>query len=131
LSFFPIGAHIQIDVKDDKAQDHLHTDLAPAYGTLKNDGMKEMDERLKVIIAVGMTELAKLSPEEKTWETIMSILENVAVLEPDGEPVSRTDQLLKSSSQAFDFDEGAIDQGVVKEVHIPTSPHFVFANDTG
>jgi len=100
-------------VNDDKAQNFLHTDLAPSFGTLTKDSIKELDEKLKIMIAVTMKELAKV--QDKTWQNVLAAMSQNELLQPDGDEIARSDQIVKNSSNDFKFD-GSPESGIVREV---------------
>lgn len=108
--------YAQMDVRDASKDDFLHIGLAPSYGKLNSEAIKEMDEQLKVAIAATMKTLQKLPPAERSWDNVKAAMMNNPCLEPDGkDEIHRSDRLIKASSADFKFD-GSPDASIVKEV---------------
>lgn len=112
-----------MDVKDSTRDDYLHTGLAPSYGTLTKESVKQMDEALKIMMIGTMKTLAKIPPTERSWDKILSSMMQNSLIEPipgDSNQVSRTDRVIKSGVNVFKVD-GSPDQAIVKEVsYLPT-----------
>jgi len=102
-----------MSVRDDSSQDYLHMELAPSYGTLTKDSIKELDEKLKVMIAGTMKELAKL--QDKGWDNVKATMMQNELIQLEGDEIARTDKLIKNSSHDFKVD-GSADSGIVREV---------------
>ncbi|XP_024534186.1 uncharacterized protein LOC112347482 [Selaginella moellendorffii] len=105
----------KIDVRSTSAEDYLHTNLAPSFGDLNAETVKKMDEVLKVCIAGTTTLLAKVPPEERTWEKVNSMFMQNPLVEPMGDGVSRADKFINKSSNDFKFD-GSPDSAIVRAV---------------
>lgn len=111
----------QMNVKDDTCNDYLHADLAPSYGTLTKDSIKQMDDELKIMITATMKELAKIPVEKRSWEEVLGAMMQNSLIEPipgDNNQVSRVDRVIKSGINVFKFD-GSPNQAIVKEVRAP------------
>ncbi|KAK4223850.1 hypothetical protein QBC38DRAFT_548148 [Podospora fimiseda] len=106
----------KINIKDEKAEEDLHCDLAPAYGTLNVESMKNLDEHLKIIIATTMKTLA--AQKDKSWDAVLSTMMQNPVLKPiESSDVARSDKLIKKGSHNFKAD-GSPDDAIVKEVEV-------------
>ncbi|XP_024537192.1 uncharacterized protein LOC112348594 [Selaginella moellendorffii] len=105
----------KIDVRSKSAEDYLHTNLAPSFGALNAETVKKMDEVLKVCISGTTTLLAKVPPEERTWEKVNSMFMQNPLVEPMGDGISRADKFLNKSSSDFKID-GSPDAAIVKVV---------------
>ena len=82
-----------------------------------------MDEQLKVMIAGTI----KLLSQEKSkgngdlsWDSVMSIMMQNPLIEPDKDAIHRTDKLVKAGTNVFKFD-GSPEAGIVREVQLPTA----------
>ncbi|KAL6300015.1 hypothetical protein BKA93DRAFT_741383 [Sparassis latifolia] len=105
-----------MNVKDSSRDDHLNIGLAPSFGTLDRESIKNVDEKLKVMI-VGTTKLiAKMPPHKRSWDNIVSVLMQNPLIEPLDDGISRADKLIKEGVHFFKFD-GAPELAVVREVH--------------
>ncbi|KAI0041702.1 hypothetical protein FA95DRAFT_1683046 [Auriscalpium vulgare] len=62
-----------------------------------------------------MRELEKLSPEQRTWDKVVSVFLQDTIMEPFDEPIERTDYFAKDGTHAFKF-SGAPDPAIVNEV---------------
>ncbi|KAJ3559794.1 hypothetical protein NP233_g11175 [Leucocoprinus birnbaumii] len=109
----------KIDVQKPQLKDHLCVSLAPSYGKLDKESVKQMDGHLKVMIAGTMRSFQKKRADlnrELTWEEVMSVMMQNSVLEAADGKVDRSDTFTKPSKiKAFKFD-GSADDTVVKEV---------------
>ncbi|KAH7110726.1 hypothetical protein EDB81DRAFT_926865 [Dactylonectria macrodidyma] len=103
----------KISVNDTKSDEFLHTDLAPSFGKLNKDSLKEIDDKLKIMIAGTMKVLGRQT--DKSWKAVLSTMMQNELLEPDSAEVARADKLIKESSNDFKFDGGA-DSSIVREV---------------
>ncbi|KAI0740170.1 hypothetical protein C8Q76DRAFT_790639 [Earliella scabrosa] len=105
--------------RDTDMDDYLHVDLAPSFGTLNQQSVKEMDEELKVMIA-GTVRLLESHRERNRnpmdWETINSLFMQNPLLEPVDAPVLRSEKLIKADKSFFKFNETP-SRSVVEEVH--------------
>ncbi|KAI0329992.1 hypothetical protein GY45DRAFT_1251649 [Cubamyces sp. BRFM 1775] len=107
-----------MSVKDQNSDDHLHLDLAPSFGKLTQESVKTMDDELKVMIAGTMRALEKerKKGEGISWETVVSVMTQNPLLEPNGDEIVRSDKLIKEGHGLFKFD-GSPDQAVVEQVN--------------
>ena len=106
-------------MKDVTKDDYLHLDLAPSFGTLTQQSIKDMDEQLKVMIA-GTMRLLKSHKEKHgamDWQTINSLFMQNSLLEPFDKEIVRSDKLIKEDTSFFKFD-GSPSKSVVEEVRI-------------
>jgi hypothetical protein len=71
----------------------LHCDLAPAFGKLSKTTIKEMDDKLKVMIAGTMKQLAQV--QERSWQDVLAPMPRNYLTEPVGAEVARADKLVK------------------------------------
>ncbi|KAH9886198.1 hypothetical protein C8Q73DRAFT_282765 [Cubamyces lactineus] len=119
-----LGEHVKnfdfskISVKDQTQDDHLHLDLAPSFGKLTQESVKSMDKELKVMIAGTMHALEKerKKGEGIPWETVVSVMTQNPLLEPNGDEIVRSDKLIKEGHGLFKFD-GSPDQAIVEQVN--------------
>lgn len=89
----------------------LHVNLAPSFGKLESVAV-----RAEIILAHIQKILGNIPAEERSWERVMSIMDNDSLLEPAGEQaVVRTDSLAHRGTNVFKFD-GSPDAAIVKEV---------------
>ncbi|KAI0039878.1 hypothetical protein FA95DRAFT_969147 [Auriscalpium vulgare] len=115
-----VGCYVQ-NFRFPKTDEHqtmttLHLDLAPSLGTLTKDSMIMMDDKLKVLIAGMMRELAKLKlVTNLSWEQVVSVCMQDPLMEPFDEPISKKDNFTKEGKHAFKFD-GSPDPAIVQEV---------------
>lgn len=93
--------------------DILKCDLAPAFGKLDKATIREMDDQLKVMIAGAMMQLTKV--RERSWQDVVAAMVQNMLLEPEGDVVTRAEQLTKDGTEEFKSD------GIVLEVRV----HFV------
>ncbi|KAB8215152.1 Six-hairpin glycosidase-like protein [Aspergillus novoparasiticus] len=94
---------------------YLHDELAPSYGTLNSESIGDLDEASKVAIAGVMRSLAKLSSSQRTAQNIESVMMNNTYLEPAGDSIDRTQNILKDNLGYFKISANP-DNAVVKEV---------------
>ncbi|BBN10741.1 hypothetical protein MPTK1_5g06020 [Marchantia polymorpha subsp. ruderalis] len=109
LSATSIGA----SVRDSHRNEYLQTNLAPAYGELTDESIKDLDNSLKIMIAGTLISIGKLT--DKSWKSVLSTMMQHPLLVPDSDEVARADKLIKESSSAFKFD-GSPDAQIVREV---------------
>jgi len=106
----------KMNVNDNTRNDYLYTSLAPSWGKLTAESIKNLDKELKVMIGVTMDALAAIPPVERTWEKLVSTMIQIPVLEPDGTNlISRSERLDKSGTNVFKFD-GSPNAPIVREV---------------
>ncbi|RKK71294.1 hypothetical protein BFJ69_g11142 [Fusarium oxysporum] len=107
----------QINVRDSKSDNYLHTDLAPSFGKDGQDlkeSMKAIDDQLKIMVAGTMMILSR--QQDKSWDAVLHTMMQNEILKPDyNAEVARSDKLVKNSSNDFRFDGGA-DASIVREV---------------
>lgn len=107
-----------MNVKDSHADDYLHLDLAPSFGTLTSESVKLMDDHLKVMIAGTMRELEKARKNGPlTWATIESIMSQNVLVEPrpGKDKIDVHNTFTKEGTHWFKTD-GSPDAPVVREV---------------
>lgn len=106
-----------MDVTDNTREDYLHVGLAPSYGKLKDsDDVKALDEDLLVMTASALKDLENI--KERTFDNVLSSFMQNTIMEQDGEPLHRSDRLIKTSNDVFKFD-GSPDAAIVQEVCTP------------
>ncbi|KAL2754195.1 hypothetical protein ACRALDRAFT_1070048 [Sodiomyces alcalophilus JCM 7366] len=113
ISLFDFSGSIQVDVRDEKKNVYLHEDLAPSYGALTSNTLKNLDDELKIMITATMKKLAKQT--DRSWEGILSTMMQNPLIQPEGQPTVRSEMLLKDSVNDFKFD-GSPDASIVHEV---------------
>ncbi|KAI0768292.1 hypothetical protein BD413DRAFT_614614 [Trametes elegans] len=109
----------RMNVRDSSRQDHLHFDLAPAFGSLTADSLKRMDRELKLMITSTMDALKE--KRQRTygsldWDDIMAAMNGNRMIEPFGWSANKRDKLIKEGTNFFKFD-GSPDSAVVHEVN--------------
>ena len=108
----------KIKVNDKKRTDYLKFDLAPSYGNLTSESIKMMDDKLKIIISGTTRTIEKLPFEDRSWENVISALQQNTLLEPMDDGVEKSDTLVKNyGTSAFKFD-GSADSSIVREVEV-------------
>ncbi|KAJ7476511.1 hypothetical protein FB451DRAFT_1460612 [Mycena latifolia] len=105
----------KIDVKDATRDDYLHLKLAPSFGELTSASVKDLDDQLKIMIAATMRALAKVPVQQRSWETILGVMMQNPLLEPEMSGISRADRLVKEETNVFKVD-GSPDANIVREV---------------
>ncbi|KAJ6457703.1 hypothetical protein C8R45DRAFT_1110451 [Mycena sanguinolenta] len=103
----------KIDVKDASRDDYLHLGLAPSFGELNSFSIKEMDENLKIMIAATMRALAKVPPQQRSWEKVLEVMMQNPLLVAETSGVSRAEKLVKEETNVFLID-GSPDPNVVE-----------------
>ncbi|SCV30712.1 uncharacterized protein FFB14_03188 [Fusarium fujikuroi] len=106
----------QINIRDSKSDDYLHTDLAPSFGKDGQDlkeSMRAIDDRLKIMVAATMMTLARQN--DKSWDAVVRTMMQNEIAMPDGEGIARSDTLVRNSLNDFKFDGGP-DASIVREV---------------
>jgi len=101
---------------DKKENSYLTAKLAPSYGTLTSEAVKAMDEHLKIIIAGTTNALAKVT--DKSWENIVSTLQQNTLIEPMDDGLETSDKLIKDYGTSAFKTDGSPDQTIVKEVTV-------------
>lgn len=119
IEAFHTNSDLKIDVRDTKSEEFLHTELAPSFGKLNKEGLQEMDDQLKIMIAGTMKILAKQT--DKSWNAVLSTMMQNELLEPDGSEVVRADKIIKESTSDFKTD-GSPDANIVREVWLLGKP---------
>ncbi|KAJ3480491.1 hypothetical protein NLI96_g8314 [Meripilus lineatus] len=107
----------EIDVNDSSKDDHMHLDLAPSFGTLNKNTIRNLDESVKIMIAGTMLRLKEHREKNgpMDWATINSVLMQNSLLVCLGDEVSRSSQLSKDGDDFLKYD-GSADKEVVREV---------------
>jgi hypothetical protein len=104
-----------MDVSNSSRDDYLHVALAPSYGKLTSENVKQLDDELKVMISGVIRAISAIPPEQRTWEKVQSSLMESPIMEPGEDAISRADRLLKEGTNVFRID-GSPDHAIVKEV---------------
>lgn len=106
----------------------LHVGLAPSFGKLNAESVKQMDEKLKICIASTMRTLEGIKKKDDTsleWDTVISTLMQNPILEPANEgEIDHNDIMTKNDNHWFKID-GSADRGVVEEAS--TDQQFLVA----
>ncbi|QGI59999.1 hypothetical protein CEK26_003978 [Fusarium fujikuroi] len=105
----------KMNVKEVTKQDFLNCALAPSFKKLSSAEIQALDDEMKIMITGLTKQLGKLSPNDRTWDAIVSLCAQSPFLAPLDDGIARTDSLVKNSSSAFKTD-GSPDSGIVKEV---------------
>ncbi|KAJ6457727.1 hypothetical protein C8R45DRAFT_1110469 [Mycena sanguinolenta] len=105
----------KMDVKDSSRDDYLNLGLAPSFGELNSNGIKEMDENLKINIAATMGALANVPPQQRSWEKVLEVMMQNQLLVVETSGVSQAEKLIKEETNVFLID-GSTDPNVVREV---------------
>ncbi|KAI3617015.1 hypothetical protein WG66_004279 [Moniliophthora roreri] len=102
---------------DSTHEDYLYTALAPSYGTLTPSNIRDIDEKLKIMISDTMKMLDEYrnDVDEMDWDCIMGFFMRNSELEPIGPKVRSVDKFIKKDRNFFKVD-GSPDQAVVEEV---------------
>ena len=89
-----------------------------------------MDNELKVMIAGTMRALEKERKQGEgiPWETVISVMTQNQLLEPNGDEIVRSDKLLKEGHGLFKFD-GSPDPAVVEQVPFLFSSYAMQRNN--
>ena len=70
--------------------------LTALFGTLNKDSVRQMDEGSKVIFGGTTRALAKLPTDQRSWNGIITCFSENSLLEPEGEPIYRTEKMIKN-----------------------------------
>jgi len=96
----------------------IHESLAPSFGSLTNaaQSVKDLDDKLKLMIAVSMKELLKYKDQDAlTWTNIQGCFNANTTLESVGDPEEINEQFVSDSTHDFKFN-GDPDPKLVQEV---------------
>ncbi|KAM5377522.1 hypothetical protein ACJZ2D_004891 [Fusarium nematophilum] len=102
-----------LNPRDSESEVFLHTDLAPSYGNLNREALRDMHDNVKIMMVGAMKYLSKTS--DKSWQSIYATLTQSELLQPYEYDVARADKLIKKSGSDFKFDSSP-DAGLVNEV---------------
>ncbi|KAJ7915181.1 hypothetical protein B0H13DRAFT_1872275 [Mycena leptocephala] len=105
----------KMNVHDATRDDYLHLGLAPSFGELTSSSIKDLDDELKIMIAVTMRLLATVPVQQRSFEKMLQLMIQNPLLEPEASGVSRAEQLVKEETNVFKVD-GSPDPDVVREV---------------
>ncbi|KAJ7234292.1 hypothetical protein C8J57DRAFT_1729207 [Mycena rebaudengoi] len=105
----------KMDVKDATRDDYLHMNLSPSYGELASTTIKDLDDQLKIMIDGTMQALVKIPPQQRSWEKVLEVMMQNALLEPAASGISRADKLIKEETNFFKVD-GSPHLDVVREI---------------
>ncbi|KAI0041701.1 hypothetical protein FA95DRAFT_1565114 [Auriscalpium vulgare] len=103
------------ETNESTRKDTLHVNLAPSFGALNRETVQKIDDDLKIMIAATLRELLKISPEQRTWEKVVSVLMQDNLIEQFDKPIDRTEHLSKEGTHWFKID-GSPDPAIVDEV---------------
>eukprot|EP01023_Acetabularia_acetabulum_P032647 TRINITY_DN304_c0_g1_i7.p1 TRINITY_DN304_c0_g1~~TRINITY_DN304_c0_g1_i7.p1 ORF type:complete len:280 (-),score=71.86 TRINITY_DN304_c0_g1_i7:618-1457(-) len=107
------GFDFENEIKNDN---YLNVGLAPSFGTLDKESVKMMDDELKVMIAGVTRAIAKLDPNSRSWDNVISLLnQNSLIQQVADSEITRSDKLIKDGTNYFKFD-GSADLDTVREV---------------
>lgn len=98
---------------------YLHTEIAPSFGgPLEKELLKDLDDKLKVMIAGTLMGLGKLP--KKNWTEIMSHMMQTSFLNAEPSVVHQANKLVKSSATDFKLDGNGSEHDIatVKEVQM-------------
>jgi len=96
----------------------VHESLAPSFGSLANaaQSVKDLDEKMKLMIAVSMKELLKYKDQGAlSWENIQGCFNTNTTLESMGDPEEITKDYVSDTDHDFKFD-GSPDPSLVQKV---------------
>ncbi|KAL6797094.1 hypothetical protein J3E68DRAFT_426614 [Trichoderma sp. SZMC 28012] len=104
----------KINPTGSNSNEFLHIDLAPSFGKLNKESLRELDDHLKIMIAGNLKSLG--NQPDKSWDAVLGNMMHNPLLDPrDGGPgVLRADKF-KGSANGFKFD-GSPDASIVREV---------------
>jgi dihydroorotase-like cyclic amidohydrolase len=97
--------------------DHLHCDLAPAFGDLTNKTLKEMNDAMQVSVIITMKFLSdaqERTPGEISWDQVLNILRMNPVLGLHGAQVSRSDEYTRNQNSWFNINSRKPDATAVE-----------------
>ena len=90
-------------------------DVAPVFGKLNAQTIKELDDDLLIIIA-GMTKsIAHVPAKDRTYNKVLETFSQSPLVRADGHGISKSDSLIKNDAAQFKTD-GSPDAAIVKEV---------------
>lgn len=95
--------------------DFLSHGIAPSFGKISSDTIQKLDDELKVIISGTTKAIGDL--KNKSWENVISTLQQNPLLEPFDQGIQRSDKLIKDTGVSFFKFDGSPDDAVVREVH--------------
>ncbi|KAJ6568538.1 hypothetical protein B0H19DRAFT_1065364 [Mycena capillaripes] len=101
--------------KDATRDDYLHLNLAPSFGELASNSVKDLDDELKIMIAGTMRSIAQVPAPQRSWEKILEVMMQNPLLEPEAFGTSRADKFVKEEVDFFKLD-GSPDSLSVREV---------------
>ncbi|KAL6813615.1 hypothetical protein V8C40DRAFT_270286 [Trichoderma camerunense] len=104
----------KINPTGSNSNEFLHIDLAPSFGKLNKESLRELDDHLKIMIAGNLKSLG--NQPDKSWDAVLGNMMHNPLLDPrDGGPgVFRADKF-KGSVNGFKFD-GSPDASIVREI---------------
>merc|ERR1712232_722863 len=106
-------------VNTSKKTDYLNFGLAPSFGALSSESIKMMDDKLKIIISGTTRAIEKIPFKDRSWEKVISTLQQNTLLEPmDEHGVQNTDKLIKNYGAGVFRCDGSPDSTIVKEVEV-------------
>ncbi|KAL5089976.1 hypothetical protein Trisim1_004810 [Trichoderma cf. simile WF8] len=102
----------KINPTGSNSNEFLHIDLAPSFGKLKKESLRELDDQLKIMIAGNLKSLGQ--QPDKSWDAVLGNMMYNPLLDSRNQVVSRADKF-KGSVNDFKFD-GSPDASIVREV---------------
>ncbi|KKP04530.1 hypothetical protein THAR02_03356 [Trichoderma harzianum] len=104
----------KINPTGSNSNEFLHIDLAPSFGKLNKESLRELDDHLKIMIAGNLKALG--NQPDKSWNAVLSNMMQNPLLDPsDGGPGAFRADKFKGSVNGFEFD-GSPDANIVREV---------------
>ncbi|KAF9273695.1 hypothetical protein BGZ68_001285 [Mortierella alpina] len=105
----------KLSTREKTADSHVHCDLAPSFGKLNQESVKDLDDKLKVIIAGTTRAIEKLPSDQRSWDNVTSTIAQNSLLQPLDHGIDRSDKLIKDGVNFFKVN-GSPDPTIVKEV---------------
>lgn len=112
----------------DNQQVSLHVELAPSYGDLTAESVKQLDEKLKVALSYTLHALADIPANQRKWKKVLSTMLQSPVLEADDDLHRSESRILPSKSRVAQLDRTQ-DAAVVEEVcTLLRTSHYFLSN---
>ncbi|KAL7783393.1 hypothetical protein V8C43DRAFT_326364 [Trichoderma afarasin] len=102
----------KINPTESNSNGFLQIDLAPSFGKLNKESLRELDDQLKIMIAGNLKSLGQ--QPDKSWDAVLGNMMYNPLLDPRNQVVSRADKF-KGSVNGFKFN-GSPDASIVREV---------------
>ncbi|KAF9271050.1 hypothetical protein BGZ68_004329, partial [Mortierella alpina] len=107
----------KLSTREQTSDSYVHCDLAPSFGKLNQASVKDLDEKLKVMIAGTTRAIDRLPANHRSWENITSTIAQNSLLQPLDDGIAKSDKLIKDGGTNFFKTDGSPDPTIVKEVH--------------